>query len=157
SGLYPTSTGAEHMRSMTRLPKAMSMFPALLRLAGYYCTNHVKEDYNLEKLGKVWDESSKKAHWKNRKPGQPFFAVFNFIVTHESQIRKRPHQLKHDPAKVRVPAYHPDTPEVRHDWAQYYDNIATMDAQVGQLLRELEEAGLVEDTIIFFYADHGSG
>jgi uncharacterized sulfatase len=157
SGLYPTSTGSEHMRSMTRLPAQMEMYPQILRRTGYYCTNHVKEDYNLEKNGKVWDDSSKTAHWKNRKPAQPFFAVFNILITHESQIRTRPHKLKHDPAKVRVPAYHPDTPEVRHDWAQYYDNIATMDAIVGKLLRELEEAGLAEDTIIFFYADHGSG
>ncbi len=67
SGLYPTSTGSEHMRSMTRLPAGMAMFPALLRAAGYYCTNHVKEDYNLEKTGKVWDASSKDAHPKNRK------------------------------------------------------------------------------------------
>src|SRR5437763_13664617 len=140
SGLYPTSTGAEHMRSNTRLPAAFSMFPRFLRQAGYYCTNNVKEDYNLDKTGQVWDESSKKAHWKNRKPGQPFFAVFNILVTLESQIRKRPHKLINDPAKVRIPAYHPDTPEVRHDWAQYYDNITTMDEIAGQLLRELEEA-----------------
>jgi uncharacterized sulfatase len=157
SGLYPPSTGAEHMRSMTRLPASMSMYPQYLREAGYYCTNNSKEDYNLEKSGQVWDESSQKAHWKNRKRGQPFFAVFNNLVTHESQIRRRPHQLVHDPAKVRLPAYHPDTPEVRHDWAQYYDNITTMDAWIGDRLKELQEAGLSEDTIVFFYADHGSG
>ncbi|MCI0461004.1 MAG: sulfatase-like hydrolase/transferase [Gemmataceae bacterium] len=157
TGLYPTSTGSEHMRSMTRLPPNLSMYPALLRALGYYCTNRVKEDYNLEKDGKVWDDSSAKAHYKNRKPGQPFFAVFNFTITHESQIRKRPHKLVHDPAKVRIPVYHPDTPEVRHDWAQYYDNITEMDRMVGELLRELEESGLAEDTIIIFYSDHGSG
>lgn len=169
SGMYPPSTGSEHMRSMTQLPESMFMFPVYLRRLGYYCTNNVKEDYNLEKTaprsplakgakrGFVWDESSNKAHWKNRAPGQPFFAVFNFTITHESQIRKRPHKLIHDPAKVRIPAYHPDTPEVRHDWAQYYDNITVMDKQVGAILRELEEAGLLEDTIIFFFSDHGSG
>jgi arylsulfatase A-like enzyme len=157
SGLYPTSTGSEHMRSMTRLPARMKMYPQFLREAGYYCTNNSKEDYNLEKPGQVWDDSSPKAHWKNRKAGQPFFAVFNFTITHESQIRRRPHQLVHDPAKVRLPAYHPDTPEVRHDWAQYYDNITEMDAQFGARLKELEEAGLAGDTIVFFYSDHGSG
>ena len=113
----------------------MKMFPQLLREAGYYCTNNSKEDYNLAKPGQVWDESSKKAHWKNRKPGQPFFAVFNSLMSHESQIRTRPHKLVHDPAKVRVPAYHPDTPEVRHDWAQYYDNVTEADADAGKLLR----------------------
>ncbi|HRY50213.1 MAG TPA: sulfatase-like hydrolase/transferase [Candidatus Paceibacterota bacterium] len=157
SGLYPPSTGSEHMRSLTRLPAPMKMFPALLRDAGYYCSNNNKEDYNLEKTGRVWDDSSTNAHWKNRRPGQPFFAVFNHTITHESQIRKRPHSLSHDPAKVRVPAYHPDTPEVRRDWAQYYDMIELMDAQVGQNLADLEQAGLAGDTVVFFFGDHGSG
>ncbi len=157
TGVYPTSTGSEHMRSLVAMPAFMRMYPQLLREQGYYCTNNNKEDYNLDKPGRVWDDSSGKAHWKNRQPGQPFFAIFNITVSHESQIRSRPHTLKHDPAKVRVPAYHPDTPEVRHDWAQYYDKVAEMDAQAGKRVRELEEAGLMEQTIIFFYGDHGSG
>ena len=157
SGIYPPSTGSEHMRSTTRLPENFRMYPQYLREAGYYCTNNAKEDYNLIKPGEVWDESSSEAHWKNRKPDQPFFAIFNNGETHESRIRVRPHEAVHDPAKAPVPAYHPDTPEVRQDWAQYYDNITTMDMWVGEQLKELEDAGLAEDTIIFFYGDHGSG
>lgn len=157
AGLYPPSTGSEHMRSMTRLPASFKMYPQYLREAGYYCTNNSKEDYNLEKPGKVWDDSSNKAHWKNRSPGQPFFAIFNHTVSHESQIRTRPHQAVHDPAQVRVPAYHPDAPAVRQDWAQYYDKVTEMDALAGKNLRELEAAGLAADTIIFYYGDHGSG
>lgn len=157
TGMYPTCLGAEHMRSMVKLPKQFLMYPQYLREAGYYCTNNSKEDYNVAKSGKVWDDSSRKAHWKNRKPGQPFFAVFNHTISHESKIRNRPHTLVHDPAKARVPAYHPDTPEVRHDWAQYYDRITEMDALVGKNLKELAEAGLADDTIIFYYGDHGSG
>ncbi|MEJ7637710.1 MAG: sulfatase [Singulisphaera sp.] len=157
SGVYPTSTGSEHMRSLVEMPPFMRMYPQFLRERGYYCTNNSKEDYNLEKPGKVWDESSNKAHWKGRNSGQPFFAVFNFTITHEGQIHRRPHTPKHDPARVRVPAYHPDTPEVRLDWAQYHDNITTMDAQVGTLLEELKAAGLADETIVFFYGDHGPG
>lgn len=157
SGLYPPATGAEHMRSMTRLPEGMKLFPGYLRDAGYYCTNNDKEDYNLVKPPGTWDDSSKTAHWRNRAGEQPFFSIFNFISTHESQIRKRPHTLVHDPAKARVPAYHPDTPEVRHDWAQYYDNITAMDAQAGRVLAELAQDRLVDDTIVLFYGDHGSG
>ena len=157
SGLYPPATGSEHMRSLTRLPASMKMYPQFLREAGYYCSNNEKEDYNLQKPGKVWDDSSKKAHWKNRPPGQPFFSIFNILVSHESQIRIRPHKLVHDPAQARLPAYHPDTPEVRRDWAQYYDKVTEMDAIAGKHLKELEEAGLAEDTIIFYYGDHGSG
>ena len=157
SGLYPPSTGSQHMRSMTRPPDFMKMYPQYLREAGYYCTNNSKEDYNLEKPGQVWDDSSRKAHWRNRKDGQPFFAIFNFITSHESQIRKRPHTPVHDARKVRVPAYHPDTPEVRRDWAQYYDKITEMDGQVGRVLKELEKDVLADDTIVFYYGDHGSG
>ncbi|HAV64365.1 MAG TPA: sulfatase [Verrucomicrobiales bacterium] len=159
SGLYATSTGAQHMRSETRLPDFMKMFPEYLREEGYYCTNNSKEDYNLKKTGKVWDESSNRAHWKNRQPGQPFFAVFNHTISHESQIRNQINERDriHDPAKVRVPAYHPDTPEVRKDWAQYHDRITMMDRLVGGNLKELAEAGLAEDTIVFYYGDHGSG
>lgn len=157
SGVYPTSLGAEHMRSEVAMPSFMRMYPQLLREQGYYCTNNSKEDYNLTKPAGVWDESSGKAHYKNRAPGQPFFAIFNLTTTHESQIRARPHTLVHDPAKAPVPAYHPDTPEVRHDWAQYYDKITVMDAQAGRILEELETSGLAEDTIVFFYGDHGSG
>jgi arylsulfatase A-like enzyme len=159
SGLYAPSTGSEHMRSETRLPAAFRMFPQFLREAGYYCTNNGKEDYNLAKPGRVWDVSNGKAHWKNRREGQPFFAVFNNPITHESQIRNEIDEAnqKHDPAGVRIPAYHPDTPEVRRDWAQYYDRITMMDGEVARRLKELDEAGLAEDTIVFFFSDHGSG
>ena len=157
SGLYPTSVGAQHMRSMTRLPSAFKMFPQYLREAGYYCTNNSKEDYNLTKPGKVWDASSPDADWKNRQPGQPFFAVVNNRDTHESGIRRRPHRAVHDPAEAPLPSYHPDTPEVRRDWAQYYDNITTMDAWAGEQLKSLEDSGFAADTIVFFYGDHGSG
>tara|TARA_R110002111_G_scaffold261984_1_gene336571 strand:- start:33496 stop:35448 length:1953 start_codon:yes stop_codon:yes gene_type:complete len=157
TGMYPTCLGAEHMRSMVKLPADVLMYPQYLRQAGYYCTNNSKEDYNVAPSGTVWDQSSGKAHWKNRKPGQPFFSVFNHTISHESKIRNRPHTLVHDPAKVRIPAYHPDTPEVRHDWAQYYDRITEMDALVGKNLKELADAGLTEETIIFYYGDHGSG
>lgn len=157
SGLYPPCLGAEHMRSVIDLPANIRMYPQLLADAGYYVSNNQKKDYNLLEAGKVWDDSSAKATWRNREPGQPFFSIFNFVTTHESQIRRRPHEPVHDPNKVRVPAYHPDTPEVRRDWAQYYDNITTMDGQAADILAQLEADGLTANTIVFFYGDHGSG
>lgn len=157
SGMYPSSLGGLHMRSMVSMPAGTKMYPQVLREAGYYCTNNSKTDYNLREPGKVWDESSGKAHWKNRPANTPFFAIFNSTKSHESQIRTRPHTPITDPATVRVPEYHPDTPEVRADWAQYYDKISEADADAGRQLRELAEAGLADDTIVFYYADHGSG
>ena len=84
SGRWAPADGSEHMRSMVAMPKGHEMYPQLLRAAGYYCTNNSKEDYNLAKPGaegkdNVWDDSSGKAHWKNRADGQPFFAIFKIL------------------------------------------------------------------------------
>ena len=157
AGLYPSSSGGLHMRSMVSLPAGMKLYPQYLRDAGYYCTNNSKTDYNVREPGKVWDESSRSATWKNRGEGQPFFAIFNSTKSHESQIRTRPHQQITRPADVRVRAYHPDVPEVRADWAQYYDKVSEADADAGRHLAELNQAGLADDTIVFYYGDHGSG
>jgi uncharacterized sulfatase len=157
TGVLPTSTGGMHMRSEVPLPASIRMFPQLLREAGYYTTNNSKEDYNHPHTGTVWDESSPRAHWRSRTGDQPFFAVFNLTTTHESQIRARPHTTVHDPARVRVPAYHPDTPEVRQDWAQYHDKMTEMDRRAGELLRELDAAGPTDDTIVVYWGDHGVG
>jgi arylsulfatase A-like enzyme len=157
SGLYPSSSGGLHMRSMVSMPAGTKMYPQFLREAGYYCSNNSKTDYNLREPAKLWDESSGKASWKNRADGQPFFAIFNSTKSHESQIRTRPHTQITKPEDIRVPAYHPDTPEVRQDWAQYYDKVSEADADAGRHLKDLEAAGLADDTIVFYYADHGSG
>ncbi len=168
TGMYPTSIGSHHMRCCTVLPEHIKCFSELLRNEGYYCTNNVKTDYNFDRPKTAWDECSKKAHWRKRKGDQPFFAVFNFTESHESQIRcsekvydermsQLPPSCRHDPAKVTVPPYHPDTPEVRKDWARYYDMVSFMDFRAGQILEQLREDGLADNTIVFFYGDHGAG
>ncbi len=157
SGMYPPSLGAEHMRSFVAMPPGTKMFPQLMRQAGYYCTNNSKEDYNLQTPKEAWDESSRMAHYKNRKADQPFFAVFNSTASHESAIRNQKGEPKHDPAAAPLPTYHPDTPVVRRDWAIYYDTVTAADAIAGNHLRELERAGLADSTIVFYWGDHGSG
>lgn len=158
TGMYPPSLGAEHMRSMVRMPEGTRLFPSYLREQGYYCTNNSKEDYNVSVDEKVWDVSSNKAHYKNRpNSDQPFFAVFNSTLSHESAIRKFKGEPEHDVNKVRVPAYHPDTPTSRRDWAIYYDSVTQADEVAGKHLKELEEAGLADSTIVFYWGDHGSG
>lgn len=161
TGMYPPSIGSHHMRSTTVLPPYVKCYSELLRDAGYYCTNNSKTDYNFKVPKEAWDENSGQAHWKNRPEGKPFFAIFNYTVTHESQIRgnKKPITAESgfDPANVSVPPYHPDTPLVRNDWARYYENIEKMDRQVAAALKELDDAGLADDTIVFFYSDHGAG
>jgi len=157
TGMYPPSMGTQNMRSTYPIPESIKFYTQYLREAGYYCTNNSKEDYNMPKPEGVWDESSREAHYKNRAEGQPFFAIFNFTTSHESSIHKSMpnEELRHDPAKMKLPPYHPDTPEMRHDWAQYYDKIEDMDGKVGAVLKELEEAGLAENTIVAYYSDHG--
>ena len=158
SGMYPPSTGAEHMRSLVALPEGMQFFPQHLREAGYFTANARKEDFNLKTPGKLWDVPNDAVRpWSKRKKGQPFFAMINIPTSHESQIRKPKHELVHKPDKVRIPAYHPDTPEVRHDWAQYYDKLTEMDEEVGAILGRLADDGLKDSTIVFYFGDHGAG
>lgn len=159
TGMYPPNLGTMHMRSKYAIPQKFKFFPQYLRAAGYYCTNNAKEDYNTFKPDGVWDESSHKAHYKNRKPGQPFFAVFNINISHEHVIHfdklKPASELKHKPQDMVLPPYHPDLPEIRLSWANYYDYITEMDRQVGERLKELEDLGLADDTIVFYYSDNG--
>jgi uncharacterized sulfatase len=168
TGMYSSSIGSQDMRSRTRLPGSMRCFSQYLREAGYYCTNNSKTDYNFPTPRLAWDECSSRAHWRKRGPGQPFFAVFNYTGTHESQYRLSPDRWKrriarltpeqrHDPARVPVPPFHPDTPRVRRDWANYYDTITALDYWIGDHLKSLDEADLSKDTIVFFFSDHGVG
>lgn len=158
TGVYANAAGNQHMRSNYQKSGKVLPFPVLLKNKGYYCTNNSKEDYNVEGIGsEIWDESSGNAHYKNRKSSQPFFAVFNTMTTHESQIHKVPkeNEKTHDPAGVMLPPYHPDTPEIREDWAHYYDQITLMDKEVGAILKELEASGEADNTIVFYFSDHG--
>ena len=154
TGMYACSMGTHNMRSQNPIPPQIRFFTQYLRDAGYYCSNNSKEDYNTIKPEGTWDESSTEATFEKRGEGQPFFAVFNYFVSHESSLHKW-EETVHDPAKVTLPPYHPDTPEARHDWAQYYDKITELDRQIGEKLAKLDELGLAEDTIVFYYADHG--
>lgn len=174
TGMYPTTLGTHHMRTYTPwqainqpsldslrsyspiVPQGVRMFTEYLRKAGYYAVNGPKEDYNFEKTDAAWDESSPTRHWRNRKEGQPFFAVFNFSVCHESQIWARgKDSLYVDPTKVPVPPIFPDTEVVRHDLAVNYSNLVRLDKQVAEVIAQLKADGLYEDAIIFFYGDHG--
>jgi len=159
TGMYPDTIGTTWMRCKGVPPAEAKCFPEYLRAVGYYCTNNSKTDYQFSPPPAAWDESSRKAHWRNRpRKDQPFFAVFNFTVTHESSTRRwTPGRQKHDPAKAPLPPYYPDTPVVRQNIACYYDRLSELDGQIVQRLKELEDAGLADDTIVFFWGDHGWG
>jgi len=168
TGVYATSLGTQNLRSEIKLPKQIQPFPKLLRAVGYYCSNNFKEDYNFKDVT-IWDDSSQTAHWRSRAAGQPFFSVFNIMCTHQGQINgsdeeffqrygsKLKPEERHDPKSLTPPPFYPDTPMVRRIWARYYDLITTMDKQVGDLLQQLEADGLAQNTIVFFFPDHGFG
>ena len=159
TGMNASSLGTHHMRSQYAIPDSARYFPLYLREAGYYCTNNRKEDYNTHKVpgtwSDAWHESSGNAHYRKRENGQPFFSVFNYGASHESTIFQKGGDLNHDPQKMELPPYHPDLPEVRRDWAEYFDGIQKIDRQIGRRLQELEKRGVAENTIVFYYGDHG--
>ncbi|HOE10342.1 MAG TPA: sulfatase-like hydrolase/transferase [bacterium] len=168
TGMYPCSIGTHPMRCQGVPPSYVKCFPEYLRAAGYYCTNNFKTDYNFDSPITAWDECSRVSHWRNRPANTPFFAVFNQTVTHESEIRAAPEDFakniaalkpeeRHNPDDARVPPYYPDTPITRNDWARYYDLVTAMDYKIGDLLKQLEEDGLAENTVVFFFSDHGRG
>jgi len=162
SGCYVPRLGAHwHRRQVpVKMPEGLQMFPWYLRQAGYYTTNNRKEDYNFvpeDKQG-VWDESSGKASFRNRKPGQPFFHVQNHTQTHESRLfggLPAGVKMSADPDKVKLFPYHPDTPLFREKYAQYLTLQTYVDSIIGQTIKQLEEDGLMDDTFIFHYGDHG--
>jgi N-sulfoglucosamine sulfohydrolase len=175
TGMYQTAIGAHHMRTTEdRVPELpgpylavppfyVKAFPEYLRAAGYYTSNRAKTDYQFGLPFTIWDDVGRTAHWRNRPdPRQPFFSVFNLEVTHESQIfptspARKGKRLVTDPATIEVPPYYPDTPAVREELARMYDNIADMDSQVGEILKQLDDDGLAENTIVFYWSDHGDG
>ncbi|MBV6654460.1 MAG: sulfatase, partial [Mameliella sp.] len=155
TGTYASAMGTAGMRSTYPIDEQIQFFPNYLKEAGYYCSNRSKKDYNTIDQPQTWHASSKDAHYKDRKKGQPFFHVHNIFISHESQVHNKKEPLVHDPAAVSLPPYHPDTDTIRRDWAQYYDRVMQMDEEAGQVLTQLKEDGLYEETIIFYYSDHG--
>lgn len=142
------------------LVNGQDMFPAYLRKAGYYTANNAKEDYNISKPEDVWDDSSKKANWTNRKSGQPFFFVYNIETTHEGRLHFTEEQMNStktitDPSTVFVQPNHPQTDLFKYSNAYYRDKIVQMDTEVGEVIEKLKNEGLYDNTIIFYYGDHG--
>ena len=176
TGVTTVSLGAHQMRSAFPIPDRVKAFPSYLRGAGYFTSNNVKTDYNngatQRLIAEAWNESSGEAHWRSgqRRKGQAFFSVFNDMTTHQSRTTVWPHEVFkrevqshlseeeiHDPGKVPLPPYYPDTPLIRKEWARMYDCVTVMDKNTGRLLKELKEDGHADNTIVFFYSDHGTG
>jgi N-sulfoglucosamine sulfohydrolase len=191
-GQHQISFSGMHMRTSTgplgeylaRPPSALKAFPEMLRRAGYFTFTDSKLDYQFSGVRagsgpfSIWDAQGAAAHWRQRRPGQPFFGLINFMQTHESGVMRidvAPYSAAHaatqrmrkanglvaaeitNPAKVQLPPYYPDLPEIRADIARHYDNVAAMDAQVASILQALADDGLADNTIVIWTTDHGDG
>ncbi|MDE0230272.1 MAG: sulfatase-like hydrolase/transferase, partial [Spirochaetaceae bacterium] len=184
TGVASFALGTHHHRSRVAAPAHLRLLPAYLRDAGYFTSNCVKTDYNLAGTGnphteaevpimaEAWNAWSGEAHWRQRNPGQPFFSVFNYTECHSSVTWDRKEPIEtiraerltllqpedfHDPDQAPPPPFHPDIPEFRRAWADYYDAITQIDYHVGRHVAELQEDGVWDDTIVVFWADHGTG
>ena len=167
NGLHAVSQGTQHMRSRYPIPTNIVPYVTAMRDAGYHCTNHSKTDYNfLGNDNALWDQCQEKADFRNRPENKPFLAVINLFISHESSLfpekisaNRRlgaiPKDTRLDPASLVLPPYLPDLPEIRSDAAIYHDNMTAMDREVGRILDQLEHHGLADDTIVFYYSDHG--
>jgi len=174
TGVRTYETGTGHHRSKYRIPDFIKGFPYYMKQAGYYTTNNSKTDYNIfgtpAFTKNAWDESSDKAGWWNRKPGQPFFAVFNFNDSHQSRtmtasystyvkevLEQLPVGSKINDDSFPMPPIYLDSREMRKQMARVYNAIQLTDYKIGKLLQQLEADGLLDSTIIFFFSDHGQG
>ena len=197
TGMYPRSIGAMHMRTDDGFdpsatpptfvyravpPPEVKAFPELMRRAGYFTANHLKTDYQFGEPFTIWDtfdkEESHRTVWRNAPAGQPFLAMLDPWVTHESVLW--PPNLKSkdrawkavaarnaklfaehpsviDPNAVHVSPYLADTPNTRRDVARQYDNATILDEQVGEILDALGADGVLDHTIVIFATDHGDG
>ncbi len=174
TGVKTYQTGTGNHRSKYPVPEFIKGFPYYLQQAGYYTTNNQKTDYNVANepqfIREAWNESSGEAGWWGRKPGQPFFAVFNFMDSHQSRtmtesyewyrenvLTKLPENERIPDTAFDMPPFYRDSPEMRRQFARVYNSIRLTDRKIGELLARLEKDHLKDSTIIFFYGDHGEG
>ncbi|KAA1262517.1 Arylsulfatase [Rubripirellula obstinata] len=162
TGCYAPRIGTAYHRAFepAMMPAGIKMFPVYLRDSGYYTTNNSKKDYNVRPGPKVWDESSRKANWKNRPSDEtPFFHVQTIKTSHESSLHPEhpdaDKPLVTDPASITLQPYFPDTPLMRKTVARYHDLITSVDQQVGDIIQDLKNAGELENTFVFYFGDHG--
>ena len=137
-------------------PSYVKAFTEYLRAENYYCVNDNKCDYQFNAPFTAWDDVFGGGTYKNAPKDALLFYVKNHYISHESRIWLRKDKpLTVNPEEVTIPAYYPDIPIVRNDIARKYSNIEALDKEVGQLLDQLEADGVLDNSIIFFWSDHG--
>ncbi len=174
TGLRTTSMGTGHLRSAYQIPENVKGFPYYLRQAGYYTSNNMKTDYNIANAKKMtqeaWHESSNNGCWGKRKPGQPFFAVYNSVASHQSRTMTNTWEKYEEEVlghlkeseiipfgDLQLPSFYRNSPTMQKNVSRVYNSIQLMDKEFGEWLDRLEREGLKDSTIIFCFSDHGQG
>ncbi|MBN1997043.1 sulfatase [candidate division KSB1 bacterium] len=161
TGMYQTFTGAHQHRTRDKqpLPDPVKVITHYFRRAGYFTANVTEPAEGISGTGKTdWnfipgEEPFDGTDWNQRTEGQPFFAQVNFQLTHREFQRDPENPI--DPAGVELPPYYPDHPITRRDWANYLESLQVLDRQIGAVLKRLEDEGLLDNTAVFYFGDHG--
>lgn len=174
TGTHANTMGTGNHRSKYGIPDEIKGFPYHLRQTGYYTSNNSKTDYNTSSaetiIREAWDDSSNKAGWWNRKPGQPFFSVYNSVASHQSRtmtnswsqyekqvLTRLTDQEKIKDTNLTIPVFFRNSAEMQKNVSRVYNSIALMDKEFGNWMAQLEKEGLKDSTIIFCFSDHGQG
>lgn len=164
SGIYAPQLGTQYHRPFEKvtMPENIKLVHEHLKDAGYYVANQSKTDYNFTvDLNESWDDSSKTANWKNRADkSQPFFFMYSPNNTHEGKMHFDKEQLQKnalgfDLSEAKLPNYFPQTDTFRYSWLYYQHLNQILDQNVADVVAALEAAGELENTFIFYFADHG--
>jgi N-sulfoglucosamine sulfohydrolase len=161
TGIHSTSMGTQHLRSEVPMPESLKILPEIMSAHGYYCITTHKTDYNFSPRGR-WDEINDSVFWKVKETGKPFFSMVTIGSTHEGRTNSHKDffnedDFRHDPSDFELPPYVPQTAEMRAIYARQYDLITKMDKGFGEIIDNLKKDGLYDNTIIFFFSDHGFG
>ena len=163
TAMHAPRVGFQYHRksALATLPPGVKPWSQVLREHGYYATNNAKTDYNFKvNMKQAWDMSSNKATWRKRpNKAMPFFHMQSFADSHESRLHFPLKQMetptKTSPDDVVLQPYFPDTPIMRYTKARYYDRMGIIDGHVGRIVSQLKEDGLLENTFVFYFGDHG--
>jgi N-sulfoglucosamine sulfohydrolase len=153
TGMYQTSIGAMHMRYSNELkpelPSGVKTVESIFYENGYQTLGVGKDDYMFRLDGRSFQYDD----IASLDPTKPFFAKVNSTFPH--RVFKKDKKNPVDPRLVKLPPYYPDVDPIREDWAAYLENVQLLDEEVGAILKEFSERGLLKNTIVFFFSDHG--
>jgi arylsulfatase A-like enzyme len=167
----------EHLR--IHLPAQVKTIPELMKMQGYFTFNSGKDDYNFHynrsQLYDVGNASNYKPGmngwqgnkaentlsytkdvWNARKDkNQPWFGQIEIKGGKgDKKYLKKDQYVK--PYEVDLPPYFPEHKALRSAWAIHYSNARGSDVIIGKIMEQLKKDGELENTIVFFFSDHGS-